>query len=387
SESFSEFYTSACSEHQIQINPHILEVLENYDVYVKLRAEGSVTLNLSGSKGMKRVQRLDDRDALAVSKCLKNNRRVTGLDVSYNNITDEGLRHLADLLRGDSTLNFLDLRFNECQADSAAVLAKILQGNRTLFSLRLSGNKIGDRGGTQLATMLQVNDSLMELELSACDLGIHSVMMLAHVLRSNRSLRCVDFSQSLLISHQEEWLVHVSNMLVVNSTLLELRLGMAGITDTGVQRLAEGLQLNHSLRYLDLRCNSLSCDGGFYLAEVLRRNPTLDVIDLSFNRIQDEGAVHLSRALSLPGCGLRALSVRSNSIRTEGLLSLARAVKVNASLTDINIWGNYLEEPVSQAFHQLISSQRLLPDRTDVTAYEVDGRVFLAEVSNSLDKH
>lgn len=42
-------------------------------------------------------------------------------------------------------------------------------------------------------------------------------------------------------------------MLVVNSTLLELRLGMAGITDTGVQRLAEGLQLNHSLRYLDLR--------------------------------------------------------------------------------------------------------------------------------------
>lgn len=40
-----------------------------------------------------------------------------------------------------------------------------------------------------------------------------------------------------------------------------------------------------------------------------------------------------------------------------------------------------------QAFHQLISSQRLLPDRTDVTAYEADGRVFLAEVSNSLDKH
>lgn len=76
-------------------------------------------MNLSGSKGLKRVQRLDDRDALVVSKCLKNNRRVTGeptdprgsapsvkallippgLDVSYNNITDEGFRHFADLLR------------------------------------------------------------------------------------------------------------------------------------------------------------------------------------------------------------------------------------------------------------------------------------------------
>lgn len=52
---------------------------------------------------------------------------------------------------------------------------------------------------------------------------------------------------------QEEWMVHVSHMLAVNSSLLELRLGMAGITDTGVERLAEGLLLNHSLRYLDLR--------------------------------------------------------------------------------------------------------------------------------------
>lgn len=42
-------------------------------------------------------------------------------------------------------------------------------------------------------------------------------------------------------------------MLVVNSSLLELHLGMVGITDTGVERLAEGLLHNHSLRYLDLR--------------------------------------------------------------------------------------------------------------------------------------
>lgn len=133
---------------------------------------------------------------------------------------------------------------------------------------------------------------------------------------------------------QEEWMVHVSHMLAVNSSLLELRLGMAGITDTGVERLAEGLLLNRSLRFLDLRwyrqkqpsnpgtcpmiqdlrgfvalcfhSNSVSCDGAYHLAELLRRNPTLDVLDLSFNRVQDDGAVHLSGALSSPRCGLRA---------------------------------------------------------------------------------
>lgn len=46
--------------------------------------------------------------------------------------------------------------------------------------------------------------------------------------------------------------MHFSEMLAVNSSLLELHLGKMGMTDTGMERLAEGLRLNHSLRYLDL---------------------------------------------------------------------------------------------------------------------------------------
>ncbi|XP_056869727.1 leucine-rich repeat-containing protein 34-like [Takifugu flavidus] len=299
----------------------------------------NVILNLSGKKWQRSVQKLNDMDAFALSKCLKNNKFFTSLD-----------------------------------------------GNRTLCRLRLSGNKIGDSGGMLLAMMLQINNSLMELELSACDLGIQSVITFANVLKSNRSLRCVDFSRSLLNGHEEYWVVHISNMLVVNSSLLELHLGMTGMADTGMERLAEGLKLNHSLRYLDLQYNGVSCDGAYHLANVLRKNPTLDVIDLSFNRLEDEGGIYLSKALSSPGCSLRALSVSSNNIRTDGLLALAQAVKVNPNQTQINIWGNYLEEPVCQAFKELIYSGHLLREQTDVTAYEMNNQVCLAEICNGLKK-
>lgn len=47
--------------------------------------------------------------------------------------------------------------------------------------------------------------------------------------------------------------MHFSEMLVLNSSLVELHLGKMGMTDTGMERLTEGLLLNHSLRYLDLR--------------------------------------------------------------------------------------------------------------------------------------
>lgn len=58
---------------------------------------------------------------------------------------------------------------------------------------------------------------------------------------------------SVCLCLQEEWAVHFSEMLVLNSSLVELHLGKMGMTDTGMERLTEGLLLNHSLRYLDLR--------------------------------------------------------------------------------------------------------------------------------------
>lgn len=40
-----------------------------------------------------------------------------------------------------------------------------------------------------------------------------------------------------------------------------------------------------------------------------------------------------------------------------------------------------------QAFKELISSGRLLPEQTDVSAFEVDGHVFLAEALHRLRRH
>ncbi|XP_023252705.1 leucine-rich repeat-containing protein 34 [Seriola lalandi dorsalis] len=376
-----EFYESLCAEQKIKINPLIVEVLE------KTTLTENFTLKLAGNNRLRRVQRLNDEDVFIVCKCLKN-KCVTGLDVRYNNITDEGVGHLAGLLQEEnSALRCLDLKFNNILTDGAEILSKSLQCSRTLLSLRLSGNKIGNRGAMHLASMLQVNNSLQELELADCDLATQSVIAFTIVLKSNKSLRSVDISRPLLFSHQEEWAVHCSEMLAVNSSLVELHLGKMGMTDTGMERLSEGLRLNHSLRYLDLRCNRVTRDGVHHLAEVLKQNPTLEIIDLSSNRIEDEGAAYLSEAITWPRCALKELSVNSNNIRTEGLLSLTQAMKTNTTLTHVYIWGNLLEEPVCQAFRELISSGRLLPQHTDVSAYEVDGRVFLAEVFQNLRRH
>ncbi|CAJ1082708.1 leucine-rich repeat-containing protein 34 [Xyrichtys novacula] len=379
----SDFYAAVCEEHQKEINPYVLQVLKETTL------TKSVTLELSGNNRLRCVQRLDDKDVFSLSKCLIDSKHVTGLDFRYNNISDKGAGDLAELLQEESSsLKSLNLTFNDIQTDGAEVLAKSLQCNSTLLSLSLSGNKIGNRGAMHLASMLQVNHTLRELQLADCDLATQSVIAFAIMLKSNESLHSLDISRpQLLFSLQEEWTVHFSEMLAVNSSLVELHLGKTGMTDTGMERLSEGLRLNRSLRYLDLRCNRLTRDGVRHLTEVLKQNPSLEILDLSANRIEDEGALYLGDAISHRGCSLRELSVTSNNIKTEGLLSLSVAMRLNTSLSHIYIWGNHLEERVCQAFRELISSGRLPSAQTDVSAYEVDGRVFLAEMCHSLRRH
>ncbi|XP_026057065.1 leucine-rich repeat-containing protein 34-like [Carassius auratus] len=156
----------------------------------------------------------------------------------------------------------------------------------------------------------------------------------------------------------------MAQMLVVNETLRELHLGKHDMTDTVVERLCETLKLNVSLRYMDPHW--ITQDGAKCLSEVLKQNPFLKILDLSSNCIEDHDCI------------------TSNNIGKEGLKSFIEAMKVNSCLTHIYIWGNKVEELVCMAFSQLISSGRLLEEHTDVSHYEVDDCVFLAEVSHCL---
>nr|XP_046146778.1 leucine-rich repeat-containing protein 34 isoform X2 [Oncorhynchus gorbuscha] len=352
--SITDVYSSVCKELKLRTNRYILEVLQETE-----GKTGDITLQLTGNDRLRKVQQVTNKDALALSRTLRDNDSVTGLDLRYNCITDEGAGHLADLLKS----------------------------NDALLSLRLTGNKIGNGGAMHFASMLQVNSTLQELDVADSDLGTQSVIAFAIVLNNNKSLRSVNISRPLLFSHQEETAVHLSGMLVVNQCLRELHLGKMGMTDYGVERLTDALRTNYTLKYLDLRCNRVTREGARCLAKVLKNNGTLEILDLASNRIEDDGAFYLSQAIALPTCNLKALSIPNNNIATVGLVSLSRAMQANNTLTHIYIWGNRLEEPVCQAFSDLLSSGRLSSEQTDVCVYEVDGCVCLAEVFHGLKRH
>nr|AAH32841.1 Leucine rich repeat containing 34 [Homo sapiens] len=348
-------YSNLCMEKSQKINPFILHILQEVDEEIKKGLAAGITLNIAGNNRLVPVERVTGEDFWILSKILKNCLYINGLDVGYNLLCDVGAYYAAKLLQKQLNLIYLNLMFNDIGPEGGELIAKVLHKNRTLKYLRMTGNKIENKGGMFFAAMLQINSSLEKLDLGDCDL--------------------------------EESTVHVGRMLKENHCLVALHMCKHDIKNSGIQQLCDALYLNSSLRYLDVSCNKITHDGMVYLADVLKSNTTLEVIDLSFNRIENAGANYLSETLTSHNRSLKALSVVSNNIEGEGLVALSQSMKTNLTFSHIYIWGNKFDEATCITYSDLIQMGCLKPDNTDVEPFVVDGRVYLAEVSNGLKKH
>ncbi|NWR46553.1 LRC34 protein, partial [Regulus satrapa] len=379
-------YVQACQNLSQPENPFIARVLQEADKNDEIITKG-ITLKLAGNNHLVPVPRVTDDDLGVLVSVLGQAAFVTGLDLAYNLLTDAGAKTIATFLQENSTLRYLNLMFNDIGTSGAELIAGALHSNQSLVHLRMTGNKIGNQGGIFFASMLKINSTLEKLDLGDCDVGLQCLVATAIALTQNKSLKAINLNRPLLSSQQEETTVHIARMLRTNSSLVELHLGKHGMKNFGVERLCEALCKNSSLRYLDLSCNNIISDGAKFLGELLKRNQTLRILDLNANRIEDVGAIYLSGALATQNRSLQALSVVSNNITGEGLVALAQAMQSNINISHIYMWGNKLDRSTCVAFWELIEMGRLRLDCTDVVPYEVDGQVFLAELSHGLGKH
>ncbi|XP_068939659.1 leucine-rich repeat-containing protein 34 isoform X3 [Petaurus breviceps papuanus] len=341
--SLPQHYLEVCKSFKRHCNPFIYQtflLLEKDYRKTNESYKNEITIKIAGNNRLIPVQRITDEDFETLIDTLRPHKNVTGLDVRYNLLTDDGAKHVAKLLEEVQSITYLNLMFNDIKTDGGEVIAKALHRNQTLKHLRLTGNKIENKGGMFFATMLQINSSLEKLDLGDCDLGMQSLIALATVLTTNHSIKGINLNRPILRSEEEESTIHMSHTLQINSTLIELHMCKHDIKNFGMQQLCKALYSNTALRYLDVSCNKITRDAMKYLGELLKRNNVLEVIDLSSNRIEDEGSMYVTEALAFYNTSLKALSIVSNNITGKGLTAFSDAMKTNTTLTNIYIWGN-----------------------------------------------
>jgi hypothetical protein len=91
--------------------------------------------------------------------------KLVKLDLSGNNIGDDGAKAIADALKVNHSLETLYLNDNNIGDDGAKAIADALKDNKSLDKLDLDDNKIDDDGAKAIADALKVNHRLESLLL------------------------------------------------------------------------------------------------------------------------------------------------------------------------------------------------------------------------------
>ena len=174
------------------------------------------------------------------------------LEVWYNKAQDNATPTDASLRQ----LNMITCR----------AVSRVLHQNTSLLALDVSHNGLDDVAGMHLAEMITTNRRLVKFEAECNNFGALSCAAFGKALKINSTLTYVSFENNPLGSSSSED-------------------GRTRADMSGVQALAEMLEVNSSLTALNLFCTSLRKDGGELIANGLQGNGTAIILDVGDNGV------------------------------------------------------------------------------------------------------
>ncbi|GAN08442.1 hypothetical protein MAM1_0205d07954 [Mucor ambiguus] len=211
-------------------------------------------------------------------------------------------------------LNGCNLRAPQLEALSTS----IRKSNTSLHHLSIRGNRIGVQGALLIGVMLRDYDNkdmafkgIERLFLDNNDLSQGGIQYIAQALRRNQSLRYLSMCECKIDAKD---CILLGEALKYNQYLERFDIGYNPLMTPnmdGITSIRQALNVNRSLKDLCLADSALSTEAAIALAECLPENSSLVRLDLS----------------------------RNPNIQIAGLLALSVSIKMNRTITfiDINI--------------------------------------------------
>jgi len=196
-------------------------------------------------------------------------------------------------------------------------------------SLDFSGCNLSVQDCAVLAKTLSNDINIEEVRFTDCLLTEDSCKLLLNAFASNKCLKKLDFKGNNIRSSAEI----MGRILKLTTTLTHLNLEWNGIGlwDTAMSSLADGLQANQTLRFLDLRNNQITHEGGTHIANALKINRVLKVLDLRWNSVGMLGAKSFISMLR-QNKEIIKLELSGNNIPSDMLKAIESSIQRNAEL-------------------------------------------------------
>ena len=305
---------------------------------------------------------ITQQGAKSISEAIQVTKTLQILDLSYNKISDDGTAAISDRLKINQSLQELNLSENKISDDGAAAISDSLKINVSLQELNLSKNKISDDGAAAISDSLKINASLQELNLQLNNITKKGAQRIAEAIKVTKTLQKLDLNDNHI---SDDGAAAISDSLKINNSLQELNLQGClepnVITYKGAKGISEAIQVNTTLQKVDLSYNRISDDGAAAISDSLKINVTLQELNLSENKISDNGAAAISDSLKI-NVSLQELKLASNNITDVGAIKIAEAIQVTKTLQKLNLCANSISDDGAAAISESLKINKSLQE-------------------------
>lgn len=278
----------------------------------------------------------------AKEKCLL----IKVLKLSFNQLKNDGAKCISSyiLTNNNNVLEHLDISFNDIEDDGMNdIVDAIIIKHTPLKMLNLSGNLLTSCGSQKLAALITSVTTIEALYLGGNSYKQEGCMHLSCALMNNMTLKKLCFNGNK-INHQGATLM--SRILHTHSSIIHLNLSDNNIGDEGACAIGHALMTYRKLRSLELSFNSIHEAGLMKLLKPLHDYSSLEVLNLDNNKIGG-GFKYLSLVLETM-CSIETLNVGYNNIDPFSLLQLlASVMKIN--LKSLCLSGNIINIDVAKS--------------------------------------
>ncbi|XP_043852217.1 NACHT, LRR and PYD domains-containing protein 3-like [Dromiciops gliroides] len=270
---------------------------------------------------------LTDTCCQDLSSTLIQNQNLLHLDLAGNALKDDGVKLLCEALKHPHCqLQILVLWKCHLTSVSCEYLSFALISNQNLTHLDLSGNDLGDNGIMLLCEALgNQYCSINSLQLRSCGLTSSGCQDLSTALKKNRSVTHLNLADNALGNHGVTLLCEALGY--PNCLLQELKLQGCSFSEACCWDLSSALKSNEKLTHLNLGGNTLGNDGVKLLCEAFRQpSCRLQEIKLWRSCFTAAGFLHLFAVLK-SSHNLTHLNIAGNTLGDDEVNLLCEALK------------------------------------------------------------
>jgi chromosome segregation ATPase len=149
-----------------------------------------------------------------LAEAIKNNKGIQSLDLSNNNIGDEGASAFGLTIKWNKTLTSLDLSSNKIGNMGGTDFALNLQTNQVLQHVNLRNNSMQEKTGELMANYLKSNCTLLSLDITFNDFNYKHLTILEKKIKENQK----DYKAAAVDRYKKEIGIWRANQVKLEET-------------------------------------------------------------------------------------------------------------------------------------------------------------------------